>query len=140
MLEFSTVQEWKQVFGKDYEDAVFELVDTHHLFRIREDKVYFSVGLHDLFDDQMDLWSVDPELVDDSVQLAMVFSDSELNPDVLTNLIDYTEDKLGYSPVDNTGGFSIKVADLRRYYGEEEFDREMEELFPGHTKWWNSQE
>lgn len=140
MLEFSTVKEWKKIFGKDYEDAVFELVDTHHLFQISDNKVYFSVGLYDTFDDQMDLWSVDPDMVDDRVQLAMVFSDIELNPDVLTNLIDFTEDKLGYSPVDNTGGFTIKISDLRLYYGEEAFDREMENLFPGHTKWWENKE
>lgn len=136
MLEFSNLNEWKEVFGSDYDDAVFELVDTHHLFEIREEKLYFCLNLKELFDDAIDLWEVDPELVDDMVQLSMVFSDSELNPDVLTNLIDFTEDKLGYSPVDNSGGFSIRISDLRKYYGEETFDKEMEELFPGYTKWW----
>lgn len=139
MLEFSTVNEWKQVFGKDYEDAVFELVDTHHVFEIKGDKVYFRLYLHELFDDLVDLAEVDTELVEDTVQLGLPFADTELNPDVLTNLIDFAEDKLGYSPVDNAGGFSVKITDIRRFYGEEAFDKELEELFPGYKKWWGDE-
>jgi hypothetical protein len=140
MLEFATVKEWKEVFGKDYEDSVFELVDTHHVFDIKEDKVYFHLNLFELFDDAIDMFEVDPDLVDESVQLAMVFSDPELNPDVLTNLIDFVEEKLGYSPVDNSGGFSLTITDVRKFYGEEQFDKEMSDLFQGHTAWWNTTE
>jgi hypothetical protein len=136
MIPFSTVDEWREVFGSSYDDAVFELVDTHHLFQLKEDKLYFSFNLEELFDEAMDLWGVDPELVDDTIQISMLFADSELNPDVLTNLIDHVEDKLGYSPVDNSGGFSMSINDMRKYYGEEEFDQEMERLFPNYTKWW----
>ena len=136
MLEFSTTEEWKEVFGSSYDDAVFELVDTHHLFVIKNDAVYFQLDLFQLFDELIDLWQVEPDLVDDKVQLSMVFADSELNPDVLTNLIDLSEDKLGYSTVDNSGGYSIKITDVRKYYGEDAFDSKMTELFPGYTSWW----
>ena len=140
MLEFSTVTEWKEVFGDGYYDAVFELIDTHHLFRIEDGKVYFELDLQTLFDEAMDLYGVDPDLVDDTLQLSMVFSDTESNPDVLTNLIDFSEDKLGYSPVDNSGGFSLRITDIRKYYGESEFDTKLEELFPGYSKWWETQQ
>jgi hypothetical protein len=136
MLEFSTLDEWKEAFGSSYDDAVFELIDTHRLFVIQNDKVYFHFDLFQLFDEAMDMWGVDPDMVEDKVQLSMVFSDSELNPDVLTNLIDFSEEKLGYSPVDNSGGYSIQIIDLRKYYGEQEFDTKMSELFPGYTSWW----
>lgn len=136
MLEFSTVKEWKEVFGEDYEDAVFELIDTHHLFRLDGEQIYFHLDLQSLFDEAMDMYGVDPDLVDDTLQLCMVFSDTESNPNVLTNLIDFSEDKLGYSPVDNAGGYSLHISDIRKYYGETEFDKKMEELFPCHTRWW----
>jgi hypothetical protein len=136
MLSFATVEEWKQAFGTSYDDSVFELVDTHRLFQIKEDKVYFRLSLRELFDEAIDLFSVDPDLVDEMVQLSLVFGDTEINPDVLTNLLDFSEDKLGYSVVDNAGGFSLRISDVRKYYGETEFDMEMEKLFPGHSKWW----
>ena len=136
MLEFSTIKEWKEVFGKDYEDSVFELVDAHHIFEIKDDNVYFRVSLLELFADAMDMYEVDPDLVEDTVQLGMPFSDTEANPDVITNLIDFAEDKLGYSPVDNAGGFSLKITDVRTYYGEEAFDKEMSDLFPDYKVWW----
>jgi hypothetical protein len=135
MRPFCSLSEWREAFGDSYEDAVFELIDTHKLFTLRDDQVWLTLDLKSLFDEMFDLYSVDPDLVDDSVQLAMVFADQEMNPDVLTTLLDFASEKLGYSPIDNAGAFSIKVVDVRRYYGEEAFDAEMKQLYPKYEEW-----
>jgi hypothetical protein len=135
MRPFCSVSEWREAFGSAYDDSVFELVDTHQLFLIQDDQVFFRLDLKVLFDEVFDLYSVDPKMVDDTVQLGMVFADQELNPDVLTNLLDLASDKLGYEPIDNTGAFVLKVKDVRQYYGEGEFDTEMKQLYPKYEEW-----
>ena len=135
MRPFCSLNEWRDAFGSSYDDSVFELVDTHQLFRITGNEVFFRLDLKSLFDEMFDLYSVDPDMVDDSVQLAMVFADQELNPDVITTLLDLASEKLGYTPIDNSGAFAIKVVDVRRYYGEQEFDSEMKLLYPKYEEW-----
>jgi len=135
MRPFCSVSEWREAFGSSYDDSVFELVDTHQLFRMQDDQVFFRFDLKALFDEVFDLYSVDPKMVDDTVQLGMVFSDQELNPDVLTNLLDLASEKLGYEPIDNSGAFSIKITDVRTYYGDEAFDAEMKQLYPKYEEW-----
>lgn len=124
-IPFVSVEEWRDEFGSKSE-AAFELL-VPSLFYVKNGQVYLQLSLTK-FDEMFDLFQVDPDLVIDSIELADVSVD-EIDPEIVTTLMDICFDRLGYSPLQEVGTFGITYKDFSHYYGEN-FARDMKALYP----------
>jgi hypothetical protein len=129
-IPFLSIEEWRDEFGSKAEQAFDLLVPS--LFKVKNGQVYLNLEL-EKFEEIFDLFDVDPELVAETIDLSNVFADPEIDPEIITVLLYLCEERLGYSPIDAAGSFVITFDDFRKYYGEKEFDKHMNETYGSNT-------
>jgi hypothetical protein len=129
-IPFLTTPEIKLQFGSYTEEAIRLLTETYPILENRIGSYYFKIDL-ELFSDPIELFEVDQEMVNHEIELYPIFCDTTVDPDILANLMDLMEEKVGYSGVNNSGYLCIHFSDLRKWYGPA-FDRDMKEKYPSY--------
>jgi len=125
---FLTSSEIKRQFGSYTEQAVQLLTKTYPILEYDPSGLYyFKIDLELLYEIN-ELFQVDKELVNHEIELYPIFSDQEIDPDILSNLMDLMEEKVGYSGVNNSGYLCLNFSDIRRWYGPS-FDTDMKEKY-----------
>jgi hypothetical protein len=107
-----------QVFTKDYP---FLSIKDHH--------VYLQWDLPTLFNEQIELFSVDPSLVEDCFMMNQLFGDEMINPELVFILTDLIQDAFDSDPIREDGVFCLTFTEIREWYGDA-FDSDMNQLFP----------
>jgi hypothetical protein len=129
MKYISTINDFNLIFGNLKEEAIC-LFTEYKLFKFKDGHVYFRFDLHEIFKESIELFSVDSSLTTDMFILNNIFSDEEVNPDIITCLFDFLDKlDLDYDPITPDGEFWLCYNDIKLYYGEKEFDKEMYDLF-----------
>jgi hypothetical protein len=127
-MKFVSREEWKEAFGETEAEALAHFSKTYPIVLELDGEVLLSIDLK-AFDEVLELFDDDPALVDRTIELYPLFRDTSISPDWLMALLDLFEDRLGYSPINPSGYFSLQYEDIRKYYGES-FDRDMAERYP----------
>lgn len=127
-VPFISVNEWREEFGSKSEVAFEVLVPE--LFYVKNEQVYLKLSLEN-FDEMFDLFQVDQDLVIDQLELSDILRTNmdDIDPEIVTTLMDISFDRLGYSPLQENGSFGITFNDFSRYYGPT-FEQEMKTLYP----------
>ena len=129
---FLTSSEIKKQFGSYTEQALQLLTEKYPMLEYDPSGLYyFKIDL-ELLNETNDLFQVDKELVNHEIELYPIFSDQEVDPDILSNLMDLMEEKVGYSGVNNSGYLCLNFSDIRRWYGPS-FDTEMQEKYHSYS-------
>jgi hypothetical protein len=129
MKYISTINDFNLIFGNLKEEAI-SLFTEYKLFKFKDGYVYFRFDLHEIFKESIELFSVDSSLTTDMFILNNIFSDEEVNPDIITCLFDFLDKlDLEYDPITPEGELWLCYKDIKLYYGEKEFDKEMYHLF-----------
>lgn len=130
MALLCTQEKFDVEFGKYKEEAYEVLTKKYNLLSVNDSKVYVQFDLFSLFNEQVDLFSVDPSLIDDTFLVQPnFFSDESINPDVIFTLVDLLQDAFNDS-INEDGYLWFTFSDLRAIYGEDQFDVDMDKLFP----------
>lgn len=115
--------------GKLLPEAIETFTNVYPFLVILEDQVCFKWNLQEIFTEQIDLFSVDPSLVEDCFTLTQLFGDENLNPELLFILIDLIQDSFESDPIRDDGAFCLTFTEIREWYGDA-FDYDMNQLFP----------
>ncbi len=129
MKSISTLREFESAFGKHATNARQLCTETYRMFRFTEDSVYFDFDLQAIFKEPIELFSVDPTLTTDMFTINDLFTNELIDPDIVTCLFDYLDKILDYDPITMSGELWLTFQDIRTFYGEDEFDKEMNQLF-----------
>ena len=130
MKSVCTVNEFHELFGDQSKEAQDILMDEYHLFQLKDDIVYFNFCLEELFKESFDLFSYDKSLVDDVFTINDIFTNDSIHPDIISNLFELFESITDYDSITPSGELWMSFNDIRKYYGETEFDQEMNVMYP----------
>ena len=130
MTSLGSIQEFKSEFGLLAEEALSVITTNYSMVKIEKDQLYYTFSLEKLFTDTIDSFSVDSSLVSDMFVINSLFSDESIHPDITMTLSEWVQRGVDYEPVSSSGEFWMTFADIRTFYGEKEFDRQMSILFP----------
>lgn len=131
-MKFVSIDAWNEAFGQSADAALAFFSSTHPIVRREGDHVRLVLNVT-LFEDAMELFAVDPCLVDRSFELDPLFRDADIEPDWLMAFIDLCEELLGYSPVNASGYLALDFFDIREYYGPT-FDEDMAEVYDAYPQ------
>jgi hypothetical protein len=104
------------------------ITETYPFTKVVEGHIILNVSLSKIFDESIELFSVDPSMVSDNFTINDMFRDETINPDVITTLMDLISDLVDYDPIGQAGDLWMSFDDLRRYYGDT-FDEDMSKLY-----------
>ena len=117
-------------FGRLSHDAATVFTKDYPFLKIDKDGVYFKFDLVSLFTEQIELFSVDPSLTSDIFIVNNLFGDESIEPELTLILTDIIQDVFDSDPINEDGYFWLTFTELRSWYGEDQFDVDMEKLFP----------
>ena len=107
------------------------ITETYPFTKVVNGELVLNVSLANIFDEPIDLFSVDSTMVTDNFTINDMFRDESINPDVITTLMDLISDLVDYDPIGQAGDLWMSFDDLRRYYGNT-FDEDMSNLYPNY--------
>ena len=129
MSSVCSLQEFKNEFGTLANDAMSIVTKTYPMMKKKEDQLYYVFNLDTIFSEAIDLFSVDPSMVSDCFVINTIFSDETIHTDIIMTLTYMLQKNLDYEPISPEGEFWMTFSDIRTFYGENEFDTRMTELF-----------
>ena len=130
MTAICSLHEFNSDFGSTSAEALKIITQTYPLVKIYKNALYYSFSLEALFSEAIDLFSVDVSMVTDCFVINTMFADETIKPDITITLSELVQKKIDYEPVNELGEFWLTFGDIRSFYGEVEFDKEMLRLFP----------
>jgi hypothetical protein len=107
------------------------ITETYPFAKVVNGELVLNVSLAKIFDEPMELFSVDPSLVSDNFTINDMFRDETIHPDVITTLMDLISDLVDYDPIGQAGDLWMSFEDLRFYYGNT-FDDDMSKVYPNY--------
>ena len=131
MKSICTMEQFKSHFGSLYDKAYELMVNEYKLITINNDSVYFTFVLSYIFDEPMELFSVDSSLVYDIFTINPIFN-NESEAELEISIIDWLSEYIDYEPISSTGELSMTFDDIREWYGES-FDSDMNQLYSNYV-------
>ena len=125
-----SVERFADEFGSLTDLATEVLVKFYPMMKLENGAYYYTFDLEKLFSEPVDLFSVDSSMVSDMFVVNSIFMDENINTDITMTLAEVVQWEVEYDPVTPSGDFWLTFADIRRFYGEEKFDKDMDLLFP----------
>lgn len=129
MAVLCSLQEFELEFNSLHQEALRTVTEIYPFMKIHSDGIRYQFDLKHLFSEPLELFSVDPSMVNDMFVINSIFSDESIHTDISMILSDLVQKGLDYEPVSEKGEFWMTFSDIRRWYGEEKFDKEMTNLF-----------
>jgi hypothetical protein len=130
MTSLCSIVEFTNEFGSLHNEAKEIVTKTYPFLYYNDGQFYYRFNLKELFSEAIDLFSVDPSLVVDSFTINTIFADESIDPDITMILSELVQKGIEYNPITDNGEFWMTFSDIRTFYGKEQFDAEMTELFP----------
>jgi hypothetical protein len=130
MTSLCTVTEFEEEFGKLTNEAIKVVTYTYPFLLFRNKQCYYQFNLVDIFSEKIDLFSVDPSLITDLFVINNIFNDESITTDIIIILSELVQKGIDYHPITENGEFWMTFSDIRTFYGESRFDKDMSELFP----------
>lgn len=118
-----------EYFGSLSNEANTLLFEQYPMLRMEGDYVTFRFDLNALFEEPMELFSVDCTMVSDLFTLNNLFSNEDINPELLLAVTDWLSDLFEYDPITPAGDICMTFDDVKTWYGDA-FDTDMEKLYP----------
>ena len=125
-----TEQAFLNEFGALTDAAKEVVLNQYPMMTLRDHHYYYQFNLEKLFSEHVDLFSVDSSLVSDMFVINVIFSDESIDTDIIVTLTEVVQWSVEYDPINDAGEFWLSFADIRKFYGEYAFDKEMARLFP----------
>lgn len=126
-----TLDEFNKRCGDLAPECLPYITETYPFTKIVNGELVMNVSLTKIFDEPMDLFSIDSTMVPDNFTINDMFRDESINPDVITTLMDLVSDLVDYDPIGQAGDLWMSFEDLRKWYGNT-FDDEMAKLYPNY--------
>ena len=126
-----TLSEFNARCGNLAPDCLIYINKTYPFTKVIHGEISLNVSLKSIFDEPMELFSVEPSMVPDNFTINDMFRDETIHPDVITTLMDLVSDLVDYDPIGQAGDLWMSFDDLRKWYGEA-FDDEMGILYPNY--------
>jgi hypothetical protein len=123
-------KEFIHEFGSYSDEATRIVTQVYHMMTVTNNQYQYHFDLEKLFTESIDLFSVDLSLVKDYFVINTIFADESILPSIIMTLTELVQRNLDYDPITEKGEFWLTFSDIRRFYGEEKFDKEMLVLFP----------
>ena len=116
-------------FGSLSEKATELLFTRYPVLHLEQDKVVFKFDLASMFEEPMELFSVDSTMVSDLFTMNNMFSDEDIDAELFISVTDWVSDLFEYDPITPAGDFCMTFDDVRKWYGDK-FDEDMSKLYP----------
>ncbi len=126
-----TVDEFNKRCGDLAPECLTYITETYPFTKVVNGEFVLNVSLTKIFDEPMDLFSIDSTMVPDNFTINDMFRDETINPDVITTLMDLVSDLVDYDPIGQAGDLWMSFEDLRKWYGNT-FDEDMSKLYPNY--------
>ena len=128
MKVICSYNEFQDYFGRLTDDTLHVLTVQYPLLRIQDKDIVFNFKLNELFDDAMDLFSMDPDTVNDMFVLNEMFTDENISPEIITSITDWLCDIVEHDPISENGELWLTFNTIRYWYGDD-FDKDMSVLY-----------
>ena len=130
MRSLCSKEKFNTEFGRLTSDAITVFTKEYPFLTIDDTGVYFKFDLESLFNEHIELFSVDPSLTSDIFIVNNLFGDDTIDPELILILTDIIQDSFDSDPINEDGYFWLTFTELRSWYGDDQFDVDMEKLFP----------
>lgn len=125
-----TAKEFIHEFGSYSDEASRIVTQVYDMMKIHNDQYHYHFQLESIFTEAIDLFSMDPTLVKDCFIINTIFADETIVPAITMTLTELVQRDIDYDPITEEGAYWLTFTDIRRLYGQEQFDTEMMSMFP----------